>query len=179
MALLLTGSGLIFPTGLTLSLFWVVDLLSDLSWQVHHKGVSWSLYYPQCTLHLLEMAPDRSPTWVWKKLLLPNLKLFHLGVYETASIYVFVSTAWIGRRDLPSQGLSCCLVKHLNVSGSEVHTGSTCIKLTGATRCRVPRGKWGRFGHSRFGIFCCLQRFCVCTGRIFHQRIVRYWNMCK
>ena len=49
MALLLTGSGLIFPTGLTLSLFWVVDLLSDLSWPVYHKGVSWSLYYPQCT----------------------------------------------------------------------------------------------------------------------------------
>ena len=49
MALLLTGSGLIFPTGLTLSLFWVVDLLSDLSWPVYHKGVYWSLYYPQRT----------------------------------------------------------------------------------------------------------------------------------
>ena len=47
--LLLTGSGLIFPTGLTLSLFWVVDLLSDLSWPVYHKGVYWSLYYPQRT----------------------------------------------------------------------------------------------------------------------------------
>ena len=52
------------PTGLTLSLFWVVDLLSDFSWPVCHKGVSWSLYYPQCILHLLEMASDRSPNWV-------------------------------------------------------------------------------------------------------------------
>ena len=43
------------PTGLTMSLFWVVDLLSDLSWPVCHNGVSWSLYYSQCKLHLLEM----------------------------------------------------------------------------------------------------------------------------
>ena len=46
-----------------------------------------------------------------------------------------------GRRDLPLQDLSCCLVKHFNISGSEVHTGSTCIKSTGRTRRRVPRGE--------------------------------------
>ena len=34
---------------------------------------------------------------------------------------------------------SCCLVKHFNISGSEVGTGFTCIKSTGGTRCTVPR----------------------------------------
>ena len=60
------------------------------------------------------------------------------------SQYVYnkcIYTAWISRRDLPLQGLSCCLVKHFNISGSEVAAGSTCIKSTGATRCRVPRGE--------------------------------------
>ena len=46
-----------------------------------------------------------------------------------------------GSRDLPLQGLSCCLVKHFNISGSELEAGSTCIKSTGVTRCRVPRGE--------------------------------------
>ena len=54
---------------------------------------------------------------------------------------MYLYSAWIGRRDLPLQGLSCCLVKHFNISGSEVDTGSTCIKSTGRTRCRVPRGE--------------------------------------
>ena len=54
-----------------------------------------------------------------------------MGVYETA---------WIGRRDPPLQGLSCCLVKHFNISESETVAGSTRIKSTGGTRCRVPRG---------------------------------------
>ena len=54
---------------------------------------------------------------------------------------MYLYSAWIGRRDLPLQGLSCCLVKHFNISGSEVPTGSTCIKSTGRTRCRVPRGE--------------------------------------
>ena len=50
-------------------------------------------------------------------------------------------SAWISRRDLPLQGLSCCLVKHFNISGSEEGTRSTCIKSTGMTRCRVARGE--------------------------------------
>ena len=54
---------------------------------------------------------------------------------------MYLYSAWIGRRDLPLQGLSCCLVKHFNISGREVDTGSTCIKSTGVTRCRVPRGE--------------------------------------
>ena len=52
---------------------------------------------------------------------------------------MYLYSAWIGgRRDLPLQGLSCCLVKHFNISGSEVDTGSTCIKSTGRVICRVP-----------------------------------------
>ena len=54
---------------------------------------------------------------------------------------MYLYSAWIGRRDLPLQGLSCCLVKHFNISGSELVAGSTCIKSTGITRCRVPRGE--------------------------------------
>ena len=56
-------------------------------------------------------------------------------------VHVCIYTAWVGRRDLPLQGLSCCLVKHFNISGSEVDTGSTCIKSTGIVICRVPRGE--------------------------------------
>ena len=37
------------------------------------------------------------------------------------------------------QGLSRCLVKYFNISGSEF-VGS-CVKLTGATIYRVPRGE--------------------------------------
>ena len=55
--------------------------------------------------------------------------------------YMYLYSAWISRRDLPLQGLSCCLVKHFNISGSEVHTGSTCIKSTGRKRCRVAGGE--------------------------------------
>ena len=54
---------------------------------------------------------------------------------------MYLYSAWISRRDLPLQGLSCCLVKHFNISGSEMVPGSTCIKSTGVTRCRVPRGE--------------------------------------
>ena len=54
---------------------------------------------------------------------------------------MYLYSGWISRRDLPLQGLSCCLVKHFNISGSEVDTGSTCIKSTEITRCRVPRGE--------------------------------------
>ena len=56
-------------------------------------------------------------------------------------VHVCIYTAWVGRRDLPLQGLSCCLVKHFNIRGSEFVAGSTCIKSTGPTRCRVPRGE--------------------------------------
>ena len=54
---------------------------------------------------------------------------------------MYLYSAWISRRDLPLQGLSCCLVKHFNISGSEMVPESTCIKSTGVTRCRVPRGE--------------------------------------
>ena len=54
---------------------------------------------------------------------------------------MYLYSAWISRRDLPLQGLSCCLVKHFNISGSEPVAGSTYIKSTGITRCRVPRGE--------------------------------------
>ena len=54
---------------------------------------------------------------------------------------MYLYSAWIGRRDLPLQGLICCLVKHFNISGNELVAGSTCIKSTGMTRCRVPRGE--------------------------------------
>ena len=43
------------------------------------------------------------------------------------------------KRDLPLQGLSCCLVKYFNISGSEI-VGS-CIKSTGRVTCRVPSGE--------------------------------------
>ena len=54
---------------------------------------------------------------------------------------MYLYSAWIGRRDPPLQGLSCCLVKHFNISGNEFVARSTCIKSTGVTRCRVPRGE--------------------------------------
>ena len=63
---------------------------------------------------------------------------------------MYLYSAWIGRRDLPLQGLSCCLVKHFNISGSEVGIGSTCIKSTGIVKFRVPRGEGvgvATFGH--------------------------------
>ena len=55
--------------------------------------------------------------------------------------YMYLYSASISRRDLPLQGLSCCLVKHFNISGGEFVAGSTCIKSTGRKRCRVPRGE--------------------------------------
>ena len=51
---------------------------------------------------------------------------------------MYLYSAWISRRDLPLQGVSCCLVKHFNISGSEF-VGS-CIKSTVRTRFRGPRG---------------------------------------
>ena len=54
---------------------------------------------------------------------------------------MYLYSAWICRRDNFYRVLSCCLVKHFNISGSEVDTGSTCIKSTGRGRCRVPSGE--------------------------------------
>ena len=54
---------------------------------------------------------------------------------------MYLYSAWICRRDNFYRVLSCRLVKHFNISGSEVGTGSTCIKSTGRGRCRVPRGE--------------------------------------
>ena len=76
-------------------------------------------------------------------------KTFPLGVYETASMCIY--TAWIGRHDLLLQGLSCCLVKHFNVSGSEFVVESTCIKSTGPIRYRVPRGEGVGFATDSVG----------------------------
>ena len=68
----------------------------------------------------------------------PPFKTLSLGSLRNR-VHICIYTAWIGRRDLPLQGLSYCLVKHFNISGSEL-VGS-CIKSTGVTRCRVPRGE--------------------------------------
>ena len=54
---------------------------------------------------------------------------------------MYLYSAWICRRDNFYRVLSYCLVKHFNISGSEVDTGSTCIKSTGRGRCRVPSGE--------------------------------------
>ena len=61
---------------------------------------------------------------------------------------MYLYSAWISRRDLPLQGLSCCLVKHFNISGSEF-VGS-CIKSTGRKRCRVHMGE--RVGVATVGV---------------------------
>ena len=50
---------------------------------------------------------------------------------------MYLYSAWVGRRDLPLQGLSCCLIKHFNINGSKVDTGSTGVKSTGRVICRV------------------------------------------
>ena len=89
------------------------------------------------------LAPDRSPNWFYKNLLLldwnkkPPFKTFSLGSLRNR-VHICIYAAWIGRRDPPLQGLSCCLVKHFDISGSEI-VGS-CIKLTGSVIWRVPRG---------------------------------------
>ena len=70
----------------------------------------------------------------------PPFKTLSFGSLRNR-VHICIYTAWIGRRDLPLQGLSCCLVKHFNISGSEVDTGSTCIKSTGRVICRVPMGE--------------------------------------
>ena len=56
-------------------------------------------------------------------------------------VHMCIYTAWIGRRDLALQGLSCCLVKYFNIGRSECVAGSTSIKSAGRRRCRVPRGE--------------------------------------
>ena len=63
---------------------------------------------------------------------------------------MYLYSAWISRRDLPLQDLSCCLVKHFNISGSEF-VGS-CIKSTGRKRCRVPKGEGVGVATVRLGI---------------------------
>ena len=63
-----------------------------------------------------------------------------LSFWESTQLrpHMYLYSAWISRRDLPLQGVSCCLVKHFNISGSEF-VGS-CIKSTVRTRFRGPRG---------------------------------------
>ena len=93
---------------------------------------------PACSSGESSLAPDRSPNWFQSNFL--HLKYFPLGLY-TKLHRICIYTAWIGRRDLPLQGLSCGLIKHFNISGREEDTGSTCIKFTSPIRFRVPRGE--------------------------------------
>ena len=65
-------------------------------------------------------------------------------------VHICIYTSWVDRRDLPLQDLSCCLVKHFNISGSETGAGSTCIKSTGRVICRVPRRD--RVGEATVGV---------------------------
>ena len=74
-------------------------------------------------------------TWLKQK---PPFKTRSFGSLRNR-VHIRIYTAWICRRDPPLQGLNCCLVKHFNISGSEI-VGS-CIKSTGSSRCRVPRGE--------------------------------------
>ena len=64
--------------------------------------------------------------------------------------HMYLYSTSISRRDLPLQVLSCCLVKHFNISGNEF-VGS-CIKSTGRKRCRVPRGEGVGVATARLGI---------------------------
>ena len=94
-------------------------------------------------------------------------------------VHICIYTAWIGRRDLPLPGLSCCLVKYFNISGSELVAGSTRIKICRNNQMQSTQGGGGRCNHSRCRNCCCLQRCWICAGRPLHQRLVRIWNMCS
>ena len=86
---------------------------------------------------------------------------------------MYLYSAWIGgRRDLPLQGLSCCLVKHFNISGSEVGTGSTCIKSTGSVKCRVPRGEG--VGVTTFGVGIAVA--CSVVGYVQVVSSTKHWS---
>ena len=81
-------------------------------------------------------------TWLLNDLRIDFKRICYYLIQSLVNrVHICIYTAWVGRRDLPLQGLSCCLVKHFNISGSEVDTGSTCIKSTGRVICRVPMGE--------------------------------------
>ena len=84
-------------------------------------------------------------------------------------------SAWISRRDLPLQGLSCCLVKHFNISGSEFVAGSTCIKSTGQTRCRVPRGE----GVGRVTVGVGIAVACSVVGYVQVVSFTKGWSLTR
>jgi len=79
---------------------------------------------------------------------------------------------WVGRCDLPLQGLSCCLVKHFNISGKEVVAGSTCIKSTEVTRCRVPRGE----GVGNFTVGVGIAVACSVVGYVEVVSVTKGWS---
>ena len=80
--------------------------------------------------------------WLLNDLRIDFKRICHYLIQSLLNrVHICIYTAWVGRRDLPLQGVSCCLVKHFNISGSEVDTGSTCIKSTGRVICRVPMGE--------------------------------------
>ena len=86
---------------------------------------------------------------------------------------MYLYLAWIGgRRDRPLQGLSCCLVKHFNISGSEVGIGSTCIKSTGNVKCRVPR--WEGVGVATFGVGIAVA--CSVVGYVQVVSSTKHWS---
>ena len=62
---------------------------------------------------------------------IPQGQLNHFQSCQTRSVKV--------NKQVCINTLSCGLIEHFNISGGEF-VGS-CIKLTGKTRCRVPRGK--------------------------------------
>ena len=80
-------------------------------------------------------------------------------------VHICIYTAWVGRRDLPLQGLSCCLVKHFNISGSE------------GVICRVPMGERVGVATTSVGItVACSVVGYVQVMYVLHQRLVRIWN---
>ena len=120
------------------------------------------------------LAPDRSPNWFYKNLLLLDwnknlhLKHFPLGVYETASIYVFIlgldwqkGSTLLSRKTLQHQWEWIC---------SWIHSH----KIYRTHQMQSSQGAGGRYRHKRCRNCGCLQRCWICTGQILHQRLVRH-----
>ena len=102
----------------------------------------------------------------------PPFKTLFFGSLRNR-VHRCIYTAWVGRRDLPLQGLSCCLVKHFNISGSEVGTGSTCIKSTARVRCRVPRGEG--VGVAAVGVGVTVA--CSVVGYVQVESSTKHWSV--
>ena len=107
-------------------------LLIDL--RIDFKRILFKVFIKRICCYLIE-----TKTSIWNTFLWDSTK---------PRPYMYLYSAWIGGHDLPIQGLSCWFVKHFNISGSEVDTGSTCKKST--VRSRVPRGVG--VGHATKGV---------------------------